>query len=454
MPTGKQWETFSIWGEKWGDVVSISVLGTDIVWFNSLKAATGFLDKKSRICSNRPAIPLAGELVGWNDIAAFLQNGDDLKQFRKLFHTFIGTSSSLVKLHPIHELGIHRLLKNLLARPQNFEADIMHAAGSILLHAIYGVNEDKLRDHLNHTVDRAVQDLYEAADGKYLVNALPILRFVPSWFPGAQFKRHANIWSVGFHKMVEEPYAWIKQHLVQVDSNIAPSFVGNLLHEGVETEATIKHAAASMSAAGPDTTGWTMYAFFKAMALFPDVQARARAEIDAVIGTERLPNMMDRAKLPYIEAMVHETIRWHTVSPFGFPHILTEDVIHDGYFLPKGTIVQANILGITQDPSVYPNPAQYDPARFIAASENEQPQPYADCIFGWGRRTCPGKLMAQEIIFLTIAQTLAAFTIEKPEGVVINVEREEGIVSRPSKFECIIKPRNNQVVSLINELAT
>lgn len=65
-----------------------------------------------------------------------------------------------------------------------------------------------------------------------------------------------------------------------------------------------------------------MFAFFKAMALFPDVQARAQAEIDAVVGTDRLPHMGDRTRLPYIDAMVHETIRWQPVTPLGAFHYL------------------------------------------------------------------------------------------------------------------------------------
>ncbi|KAJ8091677.1 hypothetical protein PM082_020912 [Marasmius tenuissimus] len=53
------------------------------------------------------------------------------------------------------------------------------------------------------------------------------------------------------------------------------------------------------------------------MALFPEVQARARAELDAVVGTERLPTFEDRDKLPYLNAVALEALRWHTVTPTG-----------------------------------------------------------------------------------------------------------------------------------------
>ena len=58
-------------------------------------------------------------------------------------------------------------------------------------------------------------------------------------------------------------------------------------------------------------------AFFLAMAMHPDVQRKAQAEIDAVVGQDRLPDFSDRAKLPYVNAIVKETLRWHSISPLG-----------------------------------------------------------------------------------------------------------------------------------------
>lgn len=53
------------------------------------------------------------------------------------------------------------------------------------------------------------------------------------------------------------------------------------------------------------------------MAMHPDVQRKAQAEIDAVVGQDRLPDVSDRPKLPYVNAIVEETLRWHSISPIG-----------------------------------------------------------------------------------------------------------------------------------------
>ena len=60
-----------------------------------------------------------------------------------------------------------------------------------------------------------------------------------------------------------------------------------------------------------------MQALFLAMALYPEVQKKAQAEIDAVVGLNRLPEFEDRPSLPYINAVVKELLRWHLVGPFG-----------------------------------------------------------------------------------------------------------------------------------------
>jgi cytochrome P450 len=53
------------------------------------------------------------------------------------------------------------------------------------------------------------------------------------------------------------------------------------------------------------------------MTLFPEVQKKAQAEIDAIVGTDRLPSFADRDSLPYIEALVKEVLRWNVVAPTG-----------------------------------------------------------------------------------------------------------------------------------------
>ena len=85
-----------------------------------------------------------------------------------------------------------------------------------------------------------------------------------------------------------------------------------------------------------------IYSFFLVMTLFPEVQKKAQAEIDAVVGSDRLPSFSDRPNLPYCDAIAKEVHRWHVVLPLAIPHRTEEDDWQNGAFIPAGTIVIPN----------------------------------------------------------------------------------------------------------------
>ena len=86
-----------------------------------------------------------------------------------------------------------------------------------------------------------------------------------------------------------------------------------------------------------------MGAFFLAMALYPEAQAKAQAELDAIVGTERLVEFSDRPSLPYVNALVKELLRWHPATPIGLPHRIVADDEYNGYVLPGGATIVVNV---------------------------------------------------------------------------------------------------------------
>jgi hypothetical protein len=190
------------------------------------------------------------------------------------------------------------------------------------------------------------------------------VRFIPAWFPGADFKRIGQRSKEAFTAFGGKPYNLVKQQMAQ--GSFQPSYLSKLLEAedaepGSEREFVIKWSAASMYAGGADTvramirihhisepkltwaqTVSTMSCFFLAMSLNPEVQKKAQEEIDRVIRS-RLPTFADRDNLPYINAMVKELLRWHPVVPSNLTHVSTHDDTCQGYLIPKGSIIIANI---------------------------------------------------------------------------------------------------------------
>ena len=86
-----------------------------------------------------------------------------------------------------------------------------------------------------------------------------------------------------------------------------------------------------------------MGVFFMAMVLYPDAQKKAQAELDAVVGTGRLPEFTDHKSLPYVSALVKEVLRWHCGTPLGLAHRAVADDEYNGHLIPGGATVLVNM---------------------------------------------------------------------------------------------------------------
>ncbi|KAG6836101.1 hypothetical protein H0H93_011374 [Arthromyces matolae] len=470
-PSAQEWKTFQKWGQKYGDLISVNVLGQPIVIVNSAKVAHEMMDKKSHIYSDRPVLEMGGNLVGWKNTLVLLPYGDRFRRFRRLFHGVIGSRASMKQFSHVEEGETHKFLGRLLTDPTNLKAHVRHMAVAIILRISHGYNVEENNDSLVKLADTA-SDQFSLATvpGKYLVDTLPILRHIPSWFPGATFKRNAKEWAAILLEMVERPHSLVKREMA---AGLAPlSFTSKLMNgDNVDTEEefAIKWSAASLYAGGADPSVAAVHSFFLAMALHPEAAKKAQEEIDRVIGNDRLPTYEDRPHLPYVEALASEVLRWHAVAPIGVVHRCSEDDIHDGYLIPKGALIITNIWNMLNDPNVYPEPEVFNPDRYIAtASKPAAVDPRTIC-FGFARRTCPGMHLADASVWISCAMTLAAFDISKAteDGVVIEPVHgnTNGTIrhvhfinlghlvltpsSHPTPFECTIKPRSQKAVSLI-----
>ncbi|KAF5359385.1 hypothetical protein D9756_003620 [Leucocoprinus leucothites] len=221
-------------------------------------------------------------------------------------------------------------------------------------------------------------------------------------------------------------------------------------------EEASRSACAAGFAGGSDTTVSTVHSFFLAMCLYPEVQKKAQTELDMVLGG-RLPEFNDKESLPYITAMVKESLRWQQVAPLGVPHMATEADEYNGYYIPKGTIVIGNAWTILHDPEVYSHPFEYKPDRFLTKEgklNTRVPDPGSLAAFGFGRRVCLGRFLTENSMFILFAHILAVYDIRpglsrNGREVIIKPEMTSGMLSYPEPFKCRITPRSKQAEYLV-----
>jgi cytochrome P450 len=291
--------------------------------------------------------------------------------------------------------------------------------------------------------------------GAALVNAIPIMQYLPSWFPGAGFQKIAADSREVTRQMKEVPFKWAENNIIAGLSS--DCLVASLLPSCKTKEdiVTVQEFAAIVYAAGADTTTSALETFFYAMAISGDVQRKAQQEIDTVVGRDRLPNYDDWPYLPYTEALLREILRWRPVAPLTAAHCTTEDDVFNGYLMPKGAFIMVNIWAISRDKDRYKDPEAFNPGRFIDESGqlNDDDSGY---IFGFGRRICPGRHMARSTLWLSMVTTLWAFNISRAKDdsgneIQISGDYTDGLISHPHRHACSIVPRFLDVEKLVNE---
>ncbi|GAB1208188.1 hypothetical protein APSETT445_006929 [Aspergillus pseudonomiae] len=347
-----------------------------------------------------------------------------------------------------------------MEKPEGFMEHIGTTVGAVILKIVYGYTIDA-RGH-DPMVDTAVRSSINFGEvttpGIWLVDNIPALRHIPDWFPGIQFKRKAAEFRRRYKVLRERPFAFV-QHQMKV-GNFKPSYVSNHLEQAgpnlsLDEIQEIDCSAATVYPAGFDTTAVLLRSFFLAMVLFPEVQNRAQEEIARVVG-DRLPTPEDQANLPYVNAMINEVLRWKPVVPTGLVHAATEDDVYDGYTIPKGASVLTNIWSYTHDPTVYSDPMSFKPERFLSTDGHTPERDPHSLVFGFGRRVCPGRALADYTTFLIIARSLAVFRIGKivRDGKEVEpvVEYGPGLASHPSPFEISIQPRSTHHETLIRSI--
>ncbi|KAI8939724.1 hypothetical protein NX059_003472 [Plenodomus lindquistii] len=397
------------------------------------------------------------------------------KTHRKNITKIVSTNTSISVFGRIQEVEAAHFLLNLLASPDDLFDHIRKEAGGVILKITYGYNiQAHGRDPF---VDLAQETMTQFADatvpGRWLVDVLPFLRHVPEWCPGGGYKKIARRYAATLNKCANQPYEFVKYQMRE--NRNKPSFLSQCIADiGADAESEFVHkwAALALYTGGADTTVSAIMTFFLAMMVFPDVQRKAQEEIDRVIGISRLPRNTDRERLPYLAAVMKETHRWHQVVPMCLPHASVEEDVCRGYRIPKGAVILPNIWFVrwpvkiyrytettrwfTHDPEVYPDPMAFRPERHLDTPDHKAETDPRNFVFGYGRRICPGRFVADDALFVTISQTLAVFNVQKPtdangEVVEPEVKFEPGAISHPLPYKAVIVPRSEEHKALIIE---
>ncbi|KAF9476061.1 cytochrome P450 [Pholiota conissans] len=457
LPALRPWIKFAEWNRQYGPVTSIFLGTTPIIVLGTAQPAWDLLEKRSDIYSSRPRFVVAGEILSEDKRGLMLPNNDAWRRWRKVLH--IGFHSrQAATYNEIQSLESKLVLKQIIEEPRRYEQHLQRFSASVAVSATYGkrvnsVDEWIVKEQMNAVDCKLLHLVSVNIPGKYLVESWPWLLKLPQslqWFRKEPEKRKVRDINFLMHL-----YNDVKQRMQNgtIPECLTSQCVTNIKKLGME-EIELAYAVSSPFGAGIETTAGTTMTLILAMLHYPKIQKKAQAELDAVVGWERMPEYEDRENLPYIRALINETLRWRPVAILGgTPHAVTADDVYNGMFIPKGSTVFANFYGIMKDPEMFPDPEEFKPERFLETTDPRLKN--FDLPFGFGRRSCPGIHLALNSLFINISRILWAFDIKPAldrNGKEIIPDPNNyttGFNSRPVNFDCRFIPRSGKITTCI-----
>ncbi|KAF9030131.1 cytochrome P450, partial [Hymenopellis radicata] len=330
IPADRQWLKWDEWRREYGDIMQVNVLGQPTVILSSLKCAKDLLETRGNIYADRPSAVMAGELVGWNRGLGYT-NASGNPRFREF----------------------RRLLGRLMRDPDNFATHARECTSSTILVMSYGYpahKGDPLR--LVKIAEDAMHGFAVASEpGRWWVDSFPLLRYIPGWFPSASFNEDLD-------RLYDIPFDFVVRMMRK--GTFQPSFLSNYLEENKNAASPVPGYEELAKAATPSA----LNSFILAMTLYPDIQAKAQAEIDSVCSGS-LPRIADRDRLPYVSALVKEVWRWNPSVPLGLPHVASQDDEYMGYTIETGSVIWANIWSMMHNEDTFPDPSAFNPERYL-----------------------------------------------------------------------------------------
>ncbi|KAL4899836.1 cytochrome P450 [Aspergillus multicolor] len=380
LPLRDPWRKVHEWHQTYGPILTFWIGPVPVVVLSSLPACHEIFDRRGRLYSTRPQVSFVNQLNGGLQPFLFPYN-KALKLHRQIYRVMLDPSAT-PKYRPREEAETCRLLHELAGNPDN-QALIL----------------ERFNPNLS--------SLMAYGDGGVLVDAIPALNHLPSflspWKKTADTAFRQKVAALGLvasHGLASDTMNWTRavRALKQADDMSWPQFV---------------YSTGELFEVSYMTSFVSLGVFLMICATHPQATCRAADELQRAIGSERLPGFDDLAagRLPYLSAFIKEVQRWRPVAPLGAPRSVTEDDEFEGYVIPRGTTVVANIWAIHMDTGVFVEPEMFKPERI-----------------------CPGRHIFADVFAITVARLLWAFDMEPsvdPASIDASRSAHPGVIFRP-----------------------
>ncbi|XP_057793706.1 trimethyltridecatetraene synthase-like [Salvia miltiorrhiza] len=423
--------------QKYGEIMLLKLGKFPVVVASSPEMARQFLKVHDAAFASRPTFAAYKHVSFEYSDVAFSPYGPYWREVRKIAVTKVLSARKIGSFEHTRveerRLLLSRL-KSLSGKPVELREHLLRFTLSIICKMLF--KEDSIVD---------MDEVSVMVREWFLLNgAFNIGDWIP-WLDSLDLQGYIKKMKALRKKMDRFCDSVIDDHLAKRvaagDDAAKKDFVDALLQiaaeeDGVEfTMDCVKALIMNMLVAATDTSAsvveWAIHEILKQ----PHIIEKAKAEMNNVIGRNRWVEESDSTHLPYINAIIMETMRLHPIATLLAPHCAIEDCNVAGYNISKGTVVFVNAWSIGRDPGLWDAPAEFLPERFVGKDiEMITGIDFAILPFGSGRRKCPGINLALKTVPTMLANLLHGFELKLEKGMRhqdISMEEQYGLTTIP-----------------------
>lgn len=411
--------------QRYGPLMSLRLGSIPTVIVSSAQMAQQFLKTHDHVFCSRPPMRCAENLFYNSTDLTFLPYGHYWRLARRICVSELLSPKRLeyFRFQREEEVSV-TMIRSLLhkcATGSNAVVDVTETVSAvvidILCRLVFGRKYSDGEGYDSRGFRAMVPEVSSLLGAFDIGDFIPYLKWMDLQGLGRQEKKIHRRADAFYEKLIED-------HLVQSDLQKPRDFVDVLLAVSENTtpevnlgRESIKPLLMDMLHAGTDTTStaleWAMTELLKR----PLLMKKAQEELENVVGPNRKVRESDLPHLPYLHAVVKETLRLYPPAPLMVPHESLHSCSLLGYEIPGKTRVIINAWAIGRDPTSWEDAEEFKPERFMGRSVDVKGQDFQLIPFGSGRRGCPGIQLAMVAVEFVLAQLLHCFDWRLPEGI-------------------------------------
>ncbi|KAA8528481.1 hypothetical protein F0562_035836 [Nyssa sinensis] len=448
--------------DQYGPILFLRFGSRPVLLVSSPSAAEECFTKNDIVFANRPRL-VAGKHLGYNyTTLVWASYGHHWRNLRRIAATEILSTNRLQMFTSIRSHEIQSLIRWLFSNSYDGEyytLDMKSAFFELTLNIMmrmiagkryYGDNIVELEEA--RKFKEIVTETFQLSGATNIADFVPVLK----WFGLNGIEKKLQVLQEKRDSFMQDLILEHRKMRSESSCEQRSKTMIDVLLSLQETEPEyytdeiIRGMMQVMLSAGTDTSAGTMEWALSLLLNKPEALEKAHAEIDIHIGQSRLFDESDRAKLPYLQGIIQETLRMYPADPLLVPHESSSECMVGGFRVPRGTMLLVNMWGIQNDPKLWKEPTEFKPERFQGLRGERDG--FMLMPFGYGRRGCPGEGLAMRVVGLALGTLIQCFEWERAGEEEVDMSEGTGLTmpkAQPLLARC--RPRQT-MMNLLSQL--